>query len=83
VKIKGCADLALDCFKKRTKIGQVNSDIIRLHPKYDFSNDDLLTPEYACALGLLLSNQEEAGYKEERLIKGGIFSKIKTLSTKF
>jgi cell division ATPase FtsA len=83
VKIKGCADLVLSCLKKRAKIGYVNREVIRLDPNFISTDDDLLAPEYACALGLLLFNDEELGYKEEQSTKRGISGKIKSMMGSF
>ncbi|SHA18889.1 Cell division protein FtsA [Bathymodiolus thermophilus thioautotrophic gill symbiont] len=84
VKIEGYADLAFDCLKKRVRVGHVNREVIRLNPNSVSSNENLLAPEYACALGLLLFNDEELGYKEEQLVnKGGIKSAFKNLMSSF
>ncbi len=83
VKIKGCAGLVLSCLKKRAKIGYVNREVIRLDPNFISTDDDLLAPEYACALGLLLFNDEELGYKEEQSTKRGISGKIKSMMGSF
>ncbi|SFV85305.1 Cell division protein FtsA [hydrothermal vent metagenome] len=78
-KIKGCDRLMFDCYKKRAKIGVVDRDIIRLDPISISSNDDLLGPEYACALGLLLSNHKKLELEERQQIDNdtGLMGKIK------
>lgn len=77
-KIEGCENLALSCLNKRVKIGHVNREIIRTDSNSISSNDDLLAPEYACALGLLLFNDNERtlDYKEERSAKSGVLDKL-------
>ncbi len=80
VKIKGCADLMLSCFTRRTKIGCVNTDLIVLPP----AHENLSSLEYACALGLLLFNDDERGLEEQQSInKTSIMGKIKEMGRKF
>lgn len=83
-KIKGCDSLALSCLKKRAKIGYVNTDLIRVDTNSVSSNDDLLSPEYACAIGLLLFKNDESGFKEQQSNnKEGLLSKIKGIKDSF
>lgn len=83
-KIKGCASLALSCLKKRAKIGHVNTELIRIDTNSVSSNDDLLAPEYACVIGLLLFKNDESGLKEQQSSnKEGFLSKIKGIKKSF
>lgn len=78
MQINGCDRLAFKYFKNKAKIGNVNTNFIRVDTNSVSSNDDLLSPEYACALGLLLFNHEGINLKEEQSNnKTGFLSKIK------
>jgi len=84
VRIKGCADLMVQCFKKRAKIGHIDTNLINLDTDAVFSNDNLLSPEYACALGLLLFDDGEQGLEERLSVrKVGLIDKIKDIGRKF
>ncbi|SMN00691.1 Cell division protein FtsA [uncultured Candidatus Thioglobus sp.] len=65
-KIKDCDKLMFSCFKKRAKVGRVNTDLICIKPTLNFLDDDLLTPEYACALGLLLFDPDDIEFKQKQ-----------------
>lgn len=52
-KFKDCAKLMTECIGKRSRIGQIDSDLFSLN------NDDLSAPEYSCALGLLLYQRDK------------------------
>lgn len=84
VKIKRCKDLMFSCYKKRVKIGHVNTDLICIHPNFVSSKYNLLEPEYACALGLLLSKGNESGLKKQQSSnREGFLSKIKGIKESF
>ncbi|SMN12301.1 Cell division protein FtsA [uncultured Candidatus Thioglobus sp.] len=77
-KIKNCDELMFSCFKKKTKVGRVNTDLIYIDSTLNFVNHDLLAPEYACALGLLLFNPDDIEFKEKQSNnRKGILGKIK------
>ncbi|WXT99978.1 MAG: Cell division protein FtsA [Catillopecten margaritatus gill symbiont] len=77
-KIKGCNDLMFSHFRKRVKIGIVNTDLIRVDTNSISSNYDLLAPEYSCALGLLLFDNDKSIVKAQQSSNGkGILGKIK------
>lgn len=84
VNIKGCADLMFECFKKRVKIGRIDTDLIRLGADSVSSNNNLLSPEYACALGLLLFDDGDQGLEERQSVgKTGFINRIKGIGKKF
>jgi len=63
-KISDCDELLLSCFRIRTKFGRVNTDKITTK-KVQFE-ENLKDPVYACALGLLLFDPNEADFREEQ-----------------
>ncbi|BAS67570.1 cell division protein FtsA [Bathymodiolus septemdierum thioautotrophic gill symbiont] len=78
VKIENCDKLMSGLFKKKVRIGHVNTGLIRVNTNSVSSNDDLLAPEYACALGLLLFENDEHGLKERQSVnKAGFIKKLK------
>jgi len=75
-KIVGCDELLLSYSRIRTKFGRVNIDKITTK-KVQFEKN-LKDPVYACALGLLLFEPNEADFREKQLNKQGNFlGKIK------
>ncbi|SMN13196.1 Cell division protein FtsA [Bathymodiolus heckerae thiotrophic gill symbiont] len=82
-KIKGCDILMRGCFKKKAKIGRVNTDLIGVNISVVSSNDDLLAPEYACALGLLLFKPDKFDSEQQLSNAKGIFGKIKRQRARF
>ncbi|MDC9715169.1 MAG: cell division protein FtsA [Gammaproteobacteria bacterium] len=82
-KIKDCDILMNGHFKKKAKIGRVNTDLIDIKLSVAFSNDDLLAPEYACALGLLLFKPDKFDSEQQSSNTKGIFGKIKKQTARF
>jgi len=63
-KIQSCDELMLNYFNTRTKFGRVNTDKITTK-KVQFE-ENLKDPVYACALGLLLFEPNEADFRKEQ-----------------
>ncbi|KAA0456367.1 MAG: cell division protein FtsA [Candidatus Thioglobus sp.] len=83
-KMQGLDDLALDCLKKRSKIGRISTNLIRIDTNSISTNEDLLAPEYASAIGLLLFKNDESGLKEQQSNNNeGILSKIREIKKSF
>ncbi len=68
-KMIDCDKLMRSLYKKKVKVGRINTDLISA--KYEW-----LSPEYACALGLLLFEIDDFDSKQESSNKNSFLSKM-------
>ncbi len=68
-KIKDCDQLMQSLYKKKAKVGRVNTELITAKYKW-------LGPEYACALGLLLFDPNEAEAEQQSNSKNSFLGKM-------